>query len=62
MLNFFLSVVLCASILLSSCQPEYLPKPLGYNRLLLPEHEYVSLPDTLPYTFKYSKHAMLLAD
>jgi len=61
-LRYFLFVVLCTSIFLSSCQPEYLPKPLGYNRLLLPDHEYVSLPDTLPYTFKYSKHATLLAD
>lgn len=57
-----LSAMLCTIILLTSCQQEYLPKPLGYNRLLLPDHEYVSLPDTLPYTFEYSRHATLLAD
>jgi gliding motility-associated lipoprotein GldD len=44
------------------CQQEYQPKPLGYNRLLLPEHEYRNLPDSLPYTFEYSKHATLLSD
>lgn len=55
-------VVVATGILFSACQREYLPKPLGYNRLILPEHEYRSLPDTLPYTFEYSKHAILLAD
>ena len=47
---------------LSSCQRDYLPKPLGYNRLILPEASYQTLPDSLPYTFEYSKHARLLAD
>jgi gliding motility-associated lipoprotein GldD len=54
--------VACLCVLLLSCQQEYLPKPLGYNRLILPEHAYISLPDTLPYTFEYSRHAILLAD
>ena len=49
-------------LLLISCDREYLPKPLGYNRLDLPEHTYQSLPDTLPYTFEYSRHARLLRD
>lgn len=48
--------------ILGSCQNDYLPKPLGYNRLILPEPVYHSLPDTLPYTFEYSRHAKLLAD
>lgn len=51
--------VLTASV---SCEREYLPKPLGYNRLILPEPAYHALPDTLPYTFEYSTHAKLLAD
>lgn len=46
----------------SACDPGYLPKPVGYNRLELPPHAYQSLPDTLPYTFEYSKYAKLLAD
>ncbi|MBL0741832.1 gliding motility lipoprotein GldD [Chryseolinea lacunae] len=61
-LSFPISAVVAIGFVLSSCQREYLPKPLGYNRLILPEHEYRSLPDTLPYTFEYSKHATLLAD
>jgi len=48
--------------LLFSCEREYLPKPLGYNRLVLPEPVYHALPDTLPYTFEYSQHAKLLSD
>jgi gliding motility-associated lipoprotein GldD len=47
---------------LSSCQREFLPKPLGYNRLILPNPEYQSLPDTFPYRFDYSRHAQLLPD
>jgi gliding motility-associated lipoprotein GldD len=49
-------------IVMMGCDRDYLPKPLGYNRLTLPEPEYHSLPDTLPYTFEYSKHAQLLDD
>lgn len=50
------------SVLCAACDREYLPKPLGYNRLELPEHEYQSLPDSLPYKFEYSTHARLLRD
>ena len=55
--------IACMCVLfVASCDREYLPKPLGYNRLELPEPAYQSLPDSLPYTFNYSKHAILLAD
>jgi gliding motility-associated lipoprotein GldD len=47
---------------LTACDREYLPKPLGYNRLELPEHAYRNLPDSLPYTFQYSQHARMLRD
>lgn len=50
------------AITFTSCDREYLPKPLGYNRLVLPKPAYKSLPDSLPYSFKYSTHATLLAD
>ncbi|MEO5975634.1 MAG: gliding motility lipoprotein GldD [Chryseolinea sp.] len=49
-------------VLVTSCSQDFLPKPIGYNRLILPEHEYTTLPDSLPYTFEYSKHAKLLRD
>jgi len=48
--------------LVTSCNREYQPKPLGYNRLDLPEPVYRALPDSLPYSFEYSQHARLLDD
>ena len=54
--------VLILFVTFFSCEKNYLPKPLGYNRLELPEPAYKSLPDTLPYTFEYSTHAKLLDD
>lgn len=56
------SIVLLIFLLIAGCQREHLPKPLGYNRLLLPAHDYLPLPDTFPYSFEYSKHARLLKD
>jgi gliding motility-associated lipoprotein GldD len=58
------SVVSLASlaIILAGCQQDFTPKPLGYNRLNLPEPSYRILPDSLPYTFEYSDHAKLLDD
>jgi gliding motility-associated lipoprotein GldD len=57
-----LLLVSVIAITLIGCDRDYLPKPLGYNRLVLPEPAYQSLPDTLPYTFEYSTHARLLRD
>jgi gliding motility-associated lipoprotein GldD len=45
-----------------SCTTNYQPKPKGYNRLILPEAKYQSLPDSLPYQFEYSTSAKLLRD
>jgi gliding motility-associated lipoprotein GldD len=44
------------------CEQSYLPKPQGYNRILLPPHEYQPLPDSFPYAFEYSRHARILED
>lgn len=54
--------IIVIALIGASCQREHLPKPLGYNRLLLPPHDYLQLPDSFPYTFEYSRHAMLLKD
>jgi gliding motility-associated lipoprotein GldD len=39
-----------------------MPKPKGYNRIELPEHEYTGIPDTLPYYFEISKMVRLNTD
>ena len=62
MINRFKWYSVIVVIILSACDRDYLPKPVGYNRLELPRHAYRSLPDTLPYTFEYSRHATLLPD
>jgi gliding motility-associated lipoprotein GldD len=59
----YILISVCAIVLLcTSCNKTYSPKPTGYNRLLLPDTSYRSLPDSLPYTFEYSKYARLLDD
>lgn len=60
----FAGATFMASLLLlsASCNREHFPKPLGYNRLVLPNHDYLQLPDSFPYSFEYSKHALLLRD
>lgn len=53
---------ICFIILFSQCNRDYVPKPKGYNRIELPPHAYSNLPDTLPYTFEFSKLARLNTD
>ncbi len=57
-----ISFLLVIGSLLSACQRKFLPKPIGFNRLVLPKPAYLALPDSLPYRFEYSSHARLLAD
>lgn len=40
----------------------YVPKPKGYNRIDFPPHEYQLLKEDHPYTFEYSKHAVVKPD
>ncbi|MFO7256117.1 MAG: gliding motility lipoprotein GldD [Bacteroidota bacterium] len=56
------AMLLTFACLAFSCQRTYVPKPIGYNRLDLPEPAYHGMPDTLPYWFEYSKHAKILKD
>ena len=59
-LRFFIGFISLAMMI--SCHENYVPKPKGFNRIELPEPAYQSLPDTLPYSFQYSKYARLLDD
>ena len=58
---FFLSAIVF-TVMLVACNRDFLPKPLGYNRLVLPEPIYKASPDSLPYTFEYSTQAIFLDD
>ena len=57
--SFILIIILFG---LLACHSEYMPKPKGFNRIELPEAEYVSLADTFPYYFEYSTHGEILKD
>lgn len=59
-MRFFSLLIIFA--VFAACSSDYLPRPKGYNRIDLPAHEYVSLPDSMPYSFEYSKHATILKD
>lgn len=47
---------------LLSCTHDYFPKPKGYNRIVLPEPQFLQLPDSFPYSFQYSSHSRILRD
>lgn len=45
-----------------SCQSDFLPKPMGYNRIDLPDPTFLPLEQNLPYQFEYSRHAQVEPD
>ena len=47
---------------LTACNSDFMPKPKGFNRIVLPKNEFQALPDTFPYQFEYSTHAKILKD
>jgi gliding motility-associated lipoprotein GldD len=54
--------IVSVSLVLAACTSDYVPKPNGFNRINLPKHAYVSLPDTFPYRFEYAQQAQLHPD
>lgn len=55
-------LVIPMTILLTACSEDYLPKPKGYNRIDLPQHDYQVLTEDHPYAFEYSKSAVIKKD
>ncbi len=62
-------IALLITIVLFACrtkradeQPSFSPKPKGYNRIELPAHAYQPLEQGHPYSFEYSKYAVIKAD
>lgn len=49
-------------LLISACGEDYLPKPMGYNRIDLPPKEFESLGMDLPYTFQHSRYLQVEPD
>lgn len=55
----FKSILFLSAIVMLSCDQDFVPKPKGFNKIDLPDHQYSLLPDTLPYQFQYSKNATI---
>ncbi|MBD3630600.1 MAG: gliding motility lipoprotein GldD [Cyclobacterium sp.] len=49
-------------LLFSACGEDFIPKPKGYNRIDLPDHEFESLDMDLPYSFEHSSHLQIEPD
>lgn len=47
---------------LTACNETYAPKPRGYVRIDLPEHDYVQFDSTFPYSFEYPVYTRLSPD
>lgn len=47
---------------MSACHETYTPKPKGYFRIALPEHEYIAFDSAFPYRFEYPVYAELGPD
>lgn len=47
---------------LIACGETYLPKPPGYNRIDLPDHNFQKLAEGYPYQLEYSIHSQIEAD
>lgn len=60
--------VLLFILLIFSCKSkttqnqDFTPKPKGYNRIDLPKHTYQNLAENHPYTFEFSKEAIIKPD
>lgn len=55
-------IAIIISIIFGGCKRKYTPKPRGFFRIDFPEKEYVQLPDSFPYSFKYPIYTTLNPD
>ncbi|MFA8299014.1 MAG: gliding motility lipoprotein GldD [Hyphomicrobiales bacterium] len=46
----------------TACDNNYTPKPRGYFRINLPEHEYAKFDTNYPFSFEYSKYSVIEPD
>lgn len=56
------ALIFILAFLFTACNETYTPKPRGYFRIDLPEHEYTSFDSTFPYSFEYPVYAVLGPD
>lgn len=57
------TIFICIGLFaITACKTDFMPKPKGFNRIVLPKNEFQILPDSFPYHFEYSKQAKILKD
>lgn len=59
---FWTFVLLPLLFLTFSCNNQYTPKPRGYFRINLPQHQYRRFDSTFPYRFDYPTYARITDD
>ncbi len=60
---YYLFLVTVLVVVTTACQEAtYVPKPKGYNRIELPDHQYRAIDDFYPYQFEYSQQATVVPD
>ena len=57
--NIFLMIICFSGFLLTSCTETYMPKPKGFFRINLPEHEYNTYLSGCPFVFEYATNAIV---
>lgn len=58
----FISICICVGLLVACRENQYVPKPKGFNRIDLPQHQYQLIENSYPYQFEYSQHAQIKPD
>ena len=58
----YILIPLISLVFLQACNESYTPKPRGYFRIDLPEHNYISFDSVFPYAFAYPVYAKLSPD
>jgi gliding motility-associated lipoprotein GldD len=62
MKSFFIKALLVLTMGCGNKSTVYYPKPKGFERIVLPMQEYQALQGNYPYSFEYSKSAVITPD
>jgi gliding motility-associated lipoprotein GldD len=55
-------MLLLLVVMFGACDESYSPKPRGYFRIDMPEHDYIPFDTNFPYTFEYPSYAVITPD
>ncbi len=56
----FVFFIVLSGLILNSCGDDTTPKPRGYFRIAIPEHQYIKLDsNTYPFSFEYADYSVL---